>query len=693
MRRAAVVLAFSMLVVPSAIAQQSPDSATIRVPPFAEWIAKWRAAPAAERAAMVASLPSGSASFPDPEARHEITQLLDDPDAAVRELACELLRYDSDDAKELVPRLAQLVKDPQPRVRFVAASVLAHLAWGVETHGPSFQLAMDELIGFARGDDVDLRREALQYLTSFGRVEPRLVALYSGLVSADDVGLRRIAANGLGTSLGKYEDARAPLHTALADTDSTVRMYAARALVFAGENSDEIASVLIGIAADPEASVRMEVMTNLGNLGVERSKETLPILVAGLRDPSASVRGNAAGALGGLGSDDGVEAPDAVPLLVGLTKDPNATVRGAAAFALGHVGASAEDAVPALAGLLQDPEPETRGYAVDSLKQAGEEIVLALPSLIEALDAVAPVVRRSSAELIALGGARSKNAVDALVARLADPVATVRVWSAYALRSIGPDAATAVPRLAQMLGSDPDPKARVEAARALAAYGALSGAAADALVAACADPDVDVRLWSLFALGETKVTSDAARAALDAAAKSNDPRVVVEANKALASLGAAHDEKVVANAAETPAPSEPLSAPIAYDGLALVLVDAKGVAIVVFDGETLETTAGAERRGVKYRYRYFAKGQERATDGAGEAFALRRSSSSGSFEDVAASHSAIDAGPLRVAWSQRGTGSGYVYWRPESMTVTLAPAYAFETIDLRRFMRCEGEGH
>jgi len=688
MRRAAVVLAVSMFVVSWAIAQQSPDPATIRVPPFAEWIAKWRAAPPAARAEMLGNLPSGSDSFRDPGARQEILQLLDDHDAAARELACELLRYDREDANPLLPRLAALLKDAQPRVRFAAANVLAQRAWEVEQHGPSFQLAVDELIAIARGADVDLRRESLQCLTSFGRVEPRLVALYAGLVGADDVELRRIAANGLGTSLGKFDDARAPLHAALADADSTVRIYAARALVYAGENSDEIASVLVGLASDPEESVRMEVMSNLGSLGVERATETLPILVAGLRDPSASVRGNAAGALGGLGSGDGVEAPEAVPLLVGLTKDSNASVRGAAAFALGHVGASAEDAVPALAGLLQDPEPETRAYAVDSLKQAGEEIVLALPSLIEALDAVAPVVRRSSAELIALGGARSKGAVDALVARLADPVATVRVWSAYALRSIGPDAATAVPRLAQMLGSDPDPKARVEAARALAAFGALAGAAADALVAACADPDVDVRLWSLFALGETKVKSDATLAVLNAAAKSDDPRVDVEANKALASLGETHDEKAVANAAETRAPPEPLSAPIVYDGLALVLVDTNGVAIVAFDGETREATSNSERRGVKYRYRYLAKGQERTTDGAGEAFAVSHASGAGSFyEDVAASHSFIDAGPLRVAWSQRGSGSGFVYWRPEATIVTLGPAHAFETIDLRRFMR------
>src|SRR4030095_16273864 len=98
----------------------------------------------------------------------------------------------------------------------------------------------DELIAIARGADVDLRRESLQCLTSFGRVEPRLVALYAGLVGADDVELRRIAANGLGTSLGKFDDARAPLHVALADADSKVRIYAARALVGAGENSDEI---------------------------------------------------------------------------------------------------------------------------------------------------------------------------------------------------------------------------------------------------------------------------------------------------------------------------------------------------------------------------------------------------------------------------------------------------------------------
>jgi HEAT repeat protein len=329
-----------------------------------------------------------------------------------------------------------------------------------------------------------------------------------------------------------------------------------------------------------------------------------------------------------------------------------------------------------------------RNYALASLEQAGPEVVLALPQLAAALKNPDAEVRAWVAKLIGLGGERAKGATDALIERLADPSVDVRVWSAFALRSIGAPAATAIPRLVKSLGEDPESKMRVEAARALAAFGPLAGAAVDALVAACRDPDVDVRLWSLFALGELKVKSDAVVAALKQAATSSDERVLAEANKALEKLGEEHDAKAVANAPGAPADLPALMAPITYQGFALVLVDGGGAAVVTFFDETHESSKSGGRDGVKYRYRYLAKGQAEPTTGEGESFSILRNTDSAlRVEDYAASHSYIDAGPLRVGWSHRGSGSAFVYWKPEALTVTIASAIDFETLDLRRFLR------
>lgn len=686
-----VVLLASLALAQEPPAAPAPAAEVARIgeTPLAEWLAKWRAQTPDERAKMEGDIPTGPAEGPNRAAFLALADHLTAPDVEERLLACRLLRYDTEDGAQLMPRLAVAVKDGDARVRCAAASALANVAWMEEQHGPSFTLAIDELIAQVKGSDRELRRDALWVLQGSGRVEPRVTDICTAVMKESDAELRRIAVRGLGTAVGKYDDARPPLHEALNDSDATVRLNAASALAGQGENTDEIAGVLEGLTTDPTETVRWEAINSLASLGFERASETLPLLLAALNDESPNVRAAAAGAIGNLGSSDNVDAPEAAPRLVELTRDENATVRGAAAWALGHVGATAEVAVPALASLIEDPNQEARDYALASLEQAGGEVALALPQLIAALKNPDATVRTSVAKLIGLGGERSKQATDALIERLADPSVNVRVWSAYALRQIGAPAVAAVPRLAKSLGEDPEPKMRVEAARALAAFGPLAGAAADALVAACKDPDVDVRLWSLFALGELQVRSDAAIATLKEAAASNDERVVAEANKALEKLGEAHDAKAVENAPGAPPDLPALSAPIHYEGFALVLVDASAAAVVAFFDESHEASRSGGRDGVKYRYRYLAKGQTEATAGEGEACSImiRNTDSAFGVEDVAASHSYVDAGPLRVGWSHRSRGSAFVYWKPEKLTVTLASALEFETLDLHRFLR------
>jgi len=679
MIRLACIVAGFAFTTASAFAQQTtPAAPMVGKTPLAEWLAKWRSLPTDERAALLSQLQTGPNELPNREACLKIAELVTAPDTATREVACDLLMYDHEDAQAVMPPLAAATKDAEPRVRLAAARALSGIAWMEEQHGPNFKLAMDELIALASGKEAELRLAAASVLTGNGRVEPRLVALFTGFIKESDVEMRRLAALGLGTALGKYDDARPPLHEALNDTDATVRLYAARALTSEGENTDELAGVLFGLASDQDKMVRSEAIGCFASLGFERAAETLPILINALGDGDPLVRAQAAGALGNLGSGDSVDAPDAAPRLVELTKDADPVVRGAAAWALGHVGASADAVAPALASLIQNPNAETRQYALTSLKETEANVVLTLPQLIAALDDGEPSTRKNVAQLIALGGPKSQAAVDALTRRLSDPNLPVRIWSAYALREIGDAAAPATTKLVKALADDPEPKMRVEAARTLAAIGPLAGVAADALIAAMRDPEADVRLCSLFALGEIGVKGDAVLATLREATKSTDGRVLAEANKALAKLGAEHDESAIKNA-PVPAPRQeivPISTPLSYDDVVLVLSDSTGAAVFHFLDDFVVVEDGVERRGVHFEFRYLAHQQDEATNGTGEVVDLRK-----------VRRTEIHASPLNVDWSDRGKRSGWIYWQPEQVHVETVGALDYESLDLKRFVR------
>jgi hypothetical protein len=125
-----------------------------------------------------------------------------------------------------------------------------------------------------------------------------------------------------------------------------------------------------------------------------------------------------------------------------------------------------------------------------------------------------------------------------------------------------------------------------------------------------------------------------------------------------------------------------VSAPVAYDGLMLVLIHEKGVAAVVFGDETPD--------GVKYKYRYLPKGGVEAA-GAGEVFEryIRlpgdKPNETRVIDDGGQLY--LKAGPARVEWSYGGKGKGHIYYRPEYVRVESANARDFEKLDLSRFLK------
>jgi HEAT repeat protein len=666
------------------VAFRSIDDWTIAKQPPDDWLAAYRKADGTKREELIQSAfveadgHLGNAALP------KLLAWLEDRDAVVRLAASQLLRVVDDPQRESAAPLAKHANDDEPLVRVHCAFSLLHVR--VENE-PSVtilgQLATKGSLEVRRAAALALELEALNRF----RTEPALVDVLRTALRDDDAKIRDLAVWGL----SRLEDERAlgAVKEAMGDADLLVRTTAAYRVLDAGEPSNDAVAILVEAANSPNESVRLNVLRGASAAPLDRASDVTPLLVAGLRDPSRDLRTAAANGLSKLGQD-GIEIPEATDGLIALLDDSDSYTRSCAALALGHVGAEAAVVVPALAKHLEDPEPGTREWVTHSLQQAGPDVVLALPQLIHALDHADPSLRSRAAGLISMAGAAAKGAVDPLVKRLADSSLDVRVWAAFALRSIGPDAIAALPRFETALHEDPEPKMRVESARGIAAFGPLAGRCADLLVAAATkDPDGEVRLWSLFAIGELGVKSETTLAALRDAAKSSDDAVLAEANKALAKLGEEHDAAAIAKEPPPKRELEPIVTRVVYAETAMIVSDANGAAVVDFlDEDETPREGELERHSVKYRFRYLARGQSDATSGTGEVHeAWPRSNGVVATAADPLLQRELRAGPLSVQWSASSKGSGLVHWLPEQMRVEFVHENFYDTLELQRFMR------
>src|SRR5688500_4930516 len=109
-----------------------------------EWLDGWRAASREERDRMADGLAGG---VPNRPAYEQVFGLLPSSDAATREAACALLRYDFDDAEKIETMLEPLLADPDADVRFRAAATLLNAAYSRTKSG------CDALLEIAKGDD------------------------------------------------------------------------------------------------------------------------------------------------------------------------------------------------------------------------------------------------------------------------------------------------------------------------------------------------------------------------------------------------------------------------------------------------------------------------------------------------------------------------------------------------------------
>lgn len=324
--------------------------------------------------------------------------------------------------------------------------------------------------------DPRIRRLVLEALG-----EMRQDAATSALVEAlkdFDYSVRRVAAR----QLGKIGASRAvtPLGKALQDSDPHVRAAAADALGTIGSRSatPALASALVN---DDDAQVRQAAAEALGRL---QDSAAIPELIGALSDDVLAVRMAAVRALAQVGRP-------AVSSLEAELDTENPDTRIFAAQALAQIDAENEALVPVLERALSEEDAVLRFLAAQTLGELHSEAEAAADALGKMVAEDSSAENRMMAAM-ALGDTEAPGAADALVPALTDPDARVRRMGVEAFQRLGPDPEFAVPILSEML-HDESAEVRRTVVRVLGESKAPSARIEPLLRAMVSDEDPEVR--------------------------------------------------------------------------------------------------------------------------------------------------------------------------------------------------------
>ncbi|MGW5606986.1 fumarate reductase/succinate dehydrogenase flavoprotein subunit [Streptomyces sp. NPDC003753] len=275
------------------------------------------------------------------------------PDAPTSPRLLDLLAL-AEEQPEL-DALGPYLADPDPSVRRTAVTVLT------ETVPPCTGPALAGLLSDADADVRAAAAASLRELVETLPPEPALRDRLAAAVSEPDPVVRAAALDVLrALRLGDAD----LFAEALADSDTTVRIEAVRALV----SVDAVAPLVRAATADPSREVRVALAKAMGTVdaagpgggGPTGADSVLSALAALTGDPDALVRAAAYGALAAVGCP-----PPLADRATAALSDSAWQVRAGAATAL--TAADPEVAVPALAKALADPNADVRKAAVLAL--------------------------------------------------------------------------------------------------------------------------------------------------------------------------------------------------------------------------------------------------------------------------------------------------------------------------------------
>ena len=222
-----------------------------------------------------------------------------------------------------------------------------------------------------------------------------------------------------------------------------------------------------------------------------------------------------------------------VATLAAALSDEKVSVRWNAAKELGKLGPRARAALPALAEAIKSTDATTVVWGRYAIAKITGDYRKHLPVLLAALDDKRVFAGMAGTALAGFGS-EAASAVPRLREMLGPENHSDNRWAAaFALASIGPEAAPAAPELASAL-ADSDEKLRWYAAFALGEIGAESPIVVQALIGALEDFDDDVRGYAARALG--KIGYQEALPALEALLQDENESVRREAESAIEAI-------------------------------------------------------------------------------------------------------------------------------------------------------------
>jgi HEAT repeat protein len=458
----------------------------------------------------------------------KLVELLKHPDPKVRGQAANTLgQIGPDEAAALA--LLKTLKDEDPNVRSSAASalrwrtpplpndVIPALLEALKDPEPAVQkVARNELVRLKCTDrgflqtltlslrqekNTELRLEAASALAIVAPQSPELVPTLVKFIGKDKSPDIRMQAASILQEIGLAAQGAVPtLMTVLKDDKSrTIRIVAMRALGEIARGDEPVPLLLSVLNDDHEAPLRAEAADTLGRIGIKAKKNAITALTKSLEDKSTLVQCRAAEALAQLDPQD----RRGVAVMIHLLDSGDPSGWKDACLALGKMGPMAESAVPVLIDKL------TRTEALDNFESVSDSAAWALGRI----------------------GPKAKSAVPAL---------TVAVQGDYrldsaaieALGNMGPDAKSAVPILVKKLKSRP-PWIQVRIAQALWKIDPRPDLAIPPLVGLLKEKDEWVPRSAAEALGEIGPPARSAVPALSEALKDRRPEVRQAAKKAL----------------------------------------------------------------------------------------------------------------------------------------------------------------
>jgi HEAT repeat protein len=189
----------------------------------------------------------------------------------------------------------------------------------------------------------------------------------------------------------------------------------------------------------------------LGRLGVHALPHLGRLKQAAQQDADASVRVAVITTLGELGT---FSASEVVPVLITvMEKDKTIAVQRSAIMALGKLGDRAVLAEASLRTVLKDADPGKRQNAAWALGELGKAAVPSIPGLTEALEDNDAGVRRDVVRALGNLGALAQEAIPSMAKHLQDKDAQVQEEVILVIRQFGPLASSALSPLLELAES------------------------------------------------------------------------------------------------------------------------------------------------------------------------------------------------------------------------------------------------